>query len=121
MIIRYCNKTQSTTFESRSFAPMQSSGQQPKEKIERENAEVESIKEQGASPLYEFPADQQGMVYPPPPSYYQNMQIPAAHATLPFQSGTSGSQTQLNMMDVPVSSSAPTRYPEMQPQIKKSY
>jgi len=41
---------------------MQSSGQQPKEKIERENAEVEDIKGQASSPLYEFPADQQGMV-----------------------------------------------------------
>ena len=67
---------------------MQSSGQQPKEKIEPENAGVEDVKEQASSPLYEFPADQQGMVYPPPPSYYQNMQIPRSGAALPLQLGT---------------------------------
>jgi hypothetical protein len=100
---------------------MQSSDQQPKEKIERENAEVEETQEQAASPLYEFPADQQGMVYPPPPSYYQNMQIPVAPTPLPFQSGISGSQAQPNMVNVPVPPSVPTRYPEMQPPIKKSY
>ena len=97
---------------------MQSPGQQPKEKIERENAEVEDIKEQAASPLYEFPADQQGMVYPPPPSYYQNMQIPVERAALPLQPGM---QTQLNKVDTQVPPHAPTRYPEMQPPIKKSY
>lgn len=100
---------------------MQSSDQQPKEKIERENVEVEDSKDQAASPLYEFPAEPQGMVYPPPPSYYQNMQIPATPAALPFQAGMPGSQAQLNMVDVPVPPSVPTRYPEMQPQIKKSY
>src|SRR5436305_9347131 len=110
---------------------MQSSDQQPEEKIERENAEVEDTKEQAASPLYEFPADQQGMVYPPPPSYYQNMQIPAGptalplqagtQTSLPFQASTLGSQAQLNMVDVQGQPSAPPRYPEMQPPIKKSY
>jgi len=109
---------------------MQSSGQQPKEKIERENAEVEDIKGQASSPLYEFPADQQGMVYPPPPSYYQNMQIPAERAalplqpgntSLPFQSSTPGSQVQLNQKDVQVPPYPPTHYPGMQPPIKKSY
>jgi len=97
---------------------MQSSGQQPKENIERENAEVEDIKEQAASPLYEFSADQQGMVYPPPPSYYQNMQFPAERAALPLQPGL---QTQLNKVDTQVPPYVPTRYPEMQPPIKKSY
>jgi hypothetical protein len=100
---------------------MQSSDQQPKEKIERENAEVEYSKERAASPLYEFPADQQGMVYPPPPSYYQNMQIPGVHAELPLQPGTPGSQAQLDMVDAQVPPYAPNRYPEMQPPIKKSY
>ena len=109
---------------------MQSSGQQPKEKIERENAEVEDIKGQASSPLYEFPADQQGMVYPPPPSYYQNMQIPAERAalplqpgntSLPYQSSTPGSQAQLNQKDVQVPPYPPTHYPGMQPPIKKSY
>jgi hypothetical protein len=98
---------------------MQSSGQQPKEKIERENAEVEGTKEQAALPLYEFPADQQGMVYPPPPSYYQNMQISAERPAL--QPGIPGTQAQLNMMGVQAPPSAPTRYPEMQTPIKKSY
>src|SRR6266480_5926506 len=131
MIIRYCNKTQSTAFDSRSFAPMQSSGQQPKEKIERENAEVEDIKEQASSPLYEFPADQQGMVYPPSPSYYQNMQIPVERTalplqpgiqtSLPFQSSIPGSQAQLNQMDVQVPTYSQTQYPGMQPPVKKSY
>ena len=100
---------------------MQSSGQQPQEKMEHENVEVEDSKDQAASPLYEFPADQPGMVYPPPPSYYQHMHIPETRAALPFQTDTAGSQALLNTVDVPVSPSGPTRYPEMQPQIKKSY
>ena len=40
---------------------MQSSGQQPQEKMERENVEVEDSKDQAALPLYEFPADQPGI------------------------------------------------------------
>jgi hypothetical protein len=94
---------------------MQSPGQQPKEKMERENTEVEDAKDQAASPLYEFPADQQGIIYPPPPSYYQNMQIPPTRATLP-----PSSQAQFNKVDVHVPASAPTRYPEMHGPIKKS-
>ena len=110
---------------------MQSSGQQPTEKIEHENAVVEDIKEQASSPLYEFPADQQGMIYPPPPSYYQNMQTPpvrtalplqpGANTSLPFQSSTPGSQAQLNPMGVQVPPYPPTYYPGMQPPVKKSY
>lgn len=110
---------------------MQSSGQQPTEKIEHENAVVEDIKEQASSPLYEFPADQQGMIYPPPPSYYQNMQTPpvrtalplqpGANTSLPFQSSTPGSQAQLNPMGVQVAPYPPTYYPGMQPPEKKSY
>lgn len=100
---------------------MQSSGQQPNEKIERKNAEFEDAKEQAASPLYEFPADQQGMVYPPPPSYYQNMQIPEVQAALPFQPGTPGSQAQLNRVDVPAPPHEPIRYPGKQAPVKKSY
>jgi hypothetical protein len=110
---------------------MQSSGQQPNGNRERENAEVEDIKEQASSPLYEFPADQQGMVYPPPPSYYQNMQIPEVrtalplqpgiHTSLPFQSSVPGSQAQLNQMDVQVPPYSQTQYPGMQPPVKKSY
>jgi hypothetical protein len=110
---------------------MQSSGQQPTEKIEHENAVVEDIKEQASSPLYEFPADQQGMIYPPPPSYYQNMQTPpvrtalplqpGANTSLPFQTSTPGSQAQLNPMGVQVAPYPPTYYPGMQPPVKKSY
>ena len=110
---------------------MQSSGQQPTEKIEHEHAVVEDIKQQASSPLYEFPADQQGMIYPPPPSYYQNMQTPpvrtalplqpGANTSLPFQSSTPGSQAQLNPMGVQVPLYPPPYYPEMQPPVKKSY
>ncbi len=110
---------------------MQSSGQQPKEKIEHENAGVEGIKEKASSPLYEFPADQQGMIYPPPPSYYQNMQTPpvptalplqpGVNTALPFQSPTPGSQAQLNPMGVQVPPYPPAYYPGMQPPVKKSY
>jgi len=110
---------------------MQSSGQQPTEKIEHEHAVVEDIKQQASSPLYEFPADQQGMIYPPPPSYYQNMQTPPvrtalplqprANTSLPFQSSTPSSQAQLNPMDVQVAPYPPTYYPGMQPPVKKSY
>ena len=110
---------------------MQSSGQQPTEKIEHENAGVEDTKEQASSPLYEFPADQQAMIYPPPPSYYQNMQIPAvrtalplqpgANTSLPFQSSTPGSQAQLSPTGMQVLSNPPTYYPGIQPPVKKSY
>jgi hypothetical protein len=100
---------------------MQSSGQQPQEKMEPENVEVEDSKDQAASPLYEFPADQPGMVYPPPPSYYQTMHIAETRAAFPFQTGTPAPPASLNTVDVPISPSSPTRYPEMQPQIKKSY
>ena len=100
---------------------MQSSGQQPQEKTERENVEVEDSKDQAALPLYEFPAEQPGMVYPPPPSYYQNMNIPETRAALLYQTGTSTSQAPLNTVGVPVAPSGPTRYPETQPQIKKSH
>jgi hypothetical protein len=110
---------------------MQSSGQQPTEKIVHENAGVEDTKEQASSPLYEFPADQQAMIYPPPPSYYQNMQIPPVRTALPlqpgantsppFQSSTPGSQAQLSPTGVQVPSYPPTYYPGIQPPVKKSY
>lgn len=99
---------------------MESPGQQPKEDIERENVEVEDSKDQAALPLYEFPAEPQGMVYPPPPSYYQNMQIPETRAAFAFQPGTTVSQTQLDVRVAPVGPSGPTHAPEMQPQLKKS-
>lgn len=99
---------------------MQSSDQQPQEKIERENVEVEDPKDQAASPLYEFPAETQGMMYPPPPSYYQNMQILETRDALPFQPGTPGLQAQRNMVEAPVLPPGPMHYPEMQPHIKKS-
>jgi hypothetical protein len=105
---------------------MQSSGQQPTENVEHENAE--NIKEQASSPLYEFPADQQGMIYPPPPSYYQNMQTPPVRTALPLQPGalpyqstTPGSQAQLNQAGAQVPPYPPPYYPGMQPPVKKSY
>jgi hypothetical protein len=108
---------------------MQPSDQQPKENIGHHNEGVEDVHEQASSPLYEFPAEssllqaapmdqrdellkqpaeesiQQGLIYPPPPAYYQNMQIPPvrpalplppdANAPLPFHSSLPGSQAQL--------------------------
>jgi hypothetical protein len=110
---------------------MQSSGQQPKEKIEHENAEFEDVQAQASSPLYEFPPDQQGIAYPPPPSYYQNMQtlpertaLPVqsgAQTSLPFQSSTFDSPAQLNATEVHVPPYPPTYYPGVQPPVKKSY
>ncbi len=97
---------------------MQSSGQQPSEKIEHENTGVEDTKEHASSPLYEFPADQQAMIYPPPPSYYQNMQIPPVRTALPLPPG---SQAQLSPTGVQVPSYPPTYYPGVQPPVKKSY
>lgn len=99
---------------------MQSSGQQPQEKVERENVEVEDTQNQAATPLYEFPADPQGMVYPPPPSYYQNMEIPTLRAPLPPQPGSPGSPPLLNTVGTQTPPFAPVRYPERQPTIKKS-
>ena len=93
---------------------MQSSGQQPKEKIERENAEVEGTKEQAALPLYEFPADQQGWFIRHHLPIIRNMQIPIERAALPLQPGIPGTQAQLNMMGVQAPPSTPMRYPEMQ-------
>jgi hypothetical protein len=110
---------------------MQSSGQQPTEKIEYENAEVEDTKEQALSPLYEFPADQQAMIYPPPPSYYQDMQIPPVRTALPLQSGANTSlpiqssipdlQSQFSPTGVQAPSYPATHYPGIQPPVKKSY
>jgi hypothetical protein len=110
---------------------MQSSGQQPKEKIEHENAGFEDIQEQASAPLYEFPPDQQGIAYPPSPSYYQNMQTlpertafpiqPGPNTSQSFQSSPSGSQAQFKPTDVQVPPYPPTYYPGMQPPVKKSY
>jgi len=99
---------------------MQSSGQQPQDKFERENAKIESTQDQEATPLYEFPADYQGVAYPPPPSYYQNMEIPTIRSPLPAQSGTPGSQLLLNTIGTQAPPSAPVPYPETQTRIKKS-
>jgi hypothetical protein len=88
---------------------MQSSSQQPTGEPEQERNEIG----QASSPFYEFPADstlpqdapqpaqaaqqnpgipgldqppvEHGLVYPPPPSFYQNMQVPPVHPALPAQ------------------------------------
>ncbi len=99
---------------------MQFSGQQPEEEIGRGDAEVESTQDQAATPLYEFPADYQGMVYPPPPTYYQNMQIPTVPAPLPPQPGTLISQPPFSTVDTQAPPSIPVRYPPTQAMIKKS-
>ncbi len=134
---------------------MQSSGQQPSEKIGQHNGGVEDVKEQASSPLYEFPADnyllqdtplaqrddmlkqpseeliQQGLIYPPPPAYYQNMQTPPVRPALPLQPGANtsltfhsslpGSQAQLYPPGVQVPPYPPAQFPGMQPPPKKSY
>jgi hypothetical protein len=99
---------------------MQSSGQQPQEKIERENAEVEDTKDQAATPLYEFPADYQGMVYPPPPSYYQNMEIPTDRAPLPPRPDIPDTSLRPQTVAMQAPPFAPVRYPGAQTPIKKS-
>ncbi len=86
---------------------MQSSSQQPTGEPEQERNEIG----QASSRFYEFPADstlpqdapqpaqaaqqnpgipdldqppvEHGLVYPPPPSFYQNMQAPPVHPALP--------------------------------------
>ena len=134
---------------------MQPSDQQPKENIGHHNEGVEDVHEQASSPLYEFPADssllqatpmdqrdellkqpaeesiQQGLIYPPPPAYYQNRQIPpvrpalplppGANAPLPFHSSLPGSQAQLYPAGVYVPPYPPAQFPGMQPPAKKSY
>lgn len=134
---------------------MQSSGQQPAENIGQQNEGVEDVNEQASSPLYEFPADtslpqdtplaqrddmlkqpseeliQQGLIYPPPPAYYQNMQTPPIRPALPLQPGTNtsltfhsslpGSQAPLYPTGIQVPPYLPAQIPGMQPPAKKSY
>ena len=99
---------------------MQSSGQQPQENRELEKVEVEDTKDQAVAPLYEFPADYQGMAYPPPPSYYQNMEVPSERAPLPLQPGMPGASSMPQPMAMQAPPFAPVRYPERQATIKKS-
>ncbi len=99
---------------------MQSSGQQPQEKIGRENVEVEVTKDQAATPLYEFPADYPGMVYPPPPSYYQNMEIPTKRAPLPPRPDLTGASSKPQTVAMQAPPFAPVRYQKTQKPIKKS-
>lgn len=99
---------------------MQSSGQQPQEKIERENVEDEDTKDQAATPLYEFPADYQGLVYPPPPSYYQNMEIPTERAPLPPRPDIPDTSSRPHAVTMQAPPFTPVRYPGPQTPIKKS-
>ena len=96
---------------------MQFSSQQPTGEPEQERDETG----QASSPFYEFPADstlpqdapqpaqaaqqnpeipdrdqppvEPGLVYPPPPSYYQNMQVPPGPPALPSQPGANAPGT----------------------------
>lgn len=58
---------------------MESPDQQPKE---------ENLKERAEEIGQQFSDEdiQRGLVYPPPPSYYQNMQVPTEHPPLPLPS-----------------------------------
>jgi hypothetical protein len=133
---------------------MQSSDQQPPEEMGQENGGDGNETESASSPLYEFPADtslapqvtyqshgddglkkpsdesiQQGLVYPPPPSYYQNMQMPLVRPALPSQPGTNASPTfhppgppaPHYPARVPLPPYPPAQFPEMQPPAKRSY
>ncbi len=73
----------------------------------------------------------QGLVYPPPPSYYQNMQMPTvrpalpaqsvANATLTYNSIAPGSQARLYPTGVQVPPYPPSQFPGVQPPAKRSY
>jgi hypothetical protein len=84
--------------------------------------------------LIEQPSEeaiQQGLVYPPPPSYYQSMQMPTERAALPaqpvanapltFNSPAPGSQVRYYPPGVQVSPYSPQQFPGVQPPAKKSY
>jgi hypothetical protein len=74
---------------------------------------------------------QQGLVYPPPPSYYQNLQTPPARPALPSQPGANasltfyppapGSQIQPYPTVVQAPPFPPAQFPGMQPPAKRSY
>lgn len=74
---------------------------------------------------------QQGLVYPPPPSYYQNMQTPPVRPVLPSQLGANasitflspapGQQTQPYPTGVQAPPFPPAQFPGMQPPAKRSY
>src|SRR5574340_1263862 len=99
---------------------MQSSGQQPQENRERQNVEVEDARNQAVTPLYEFPTDYQGMVYPPPPSYYQNMEVPTERAPLPPGTHMPGAVAAPQTATMQAPPFAPVHYPQSQAPIKKS-
>jgi hypothetical protein len=71
---------------------------------------------------------QQGLVYPPPPSFYQNMQVPQAHPPLPLQPGPNvpftyqsmGPQGQFYPPGVQVPPFPPVQFPGPQPPVKRS-
>jgi hypothetical protein len=73
---------------------------------------------------------QQGLVYPPPPSFYQNLQVPLARPPLPSQPGTfapvtfpfpaAGPQAQFYPAGVQVPPFPPAQYPGVQPPVKRS-
>jgi hypothetical protein len=74
-------------------------------------------------------AIQQGLVYPPPPSFYQNMQVPFARPPLPLQPGPNAPftydstepQGQLYPPRVQVPPFPPAQFPGPQPPVKRSH
>lgn len=77
---------------------------------------------------------QQGLVYPPPPSFYQNLQVPLARPPLPSQPGAfapvtfpspvAGPQAQFYPASVQIPPFPPAQYPGVQPPqqpAKRSY
>jgi hypothetical protein len=58
---------------------------------------------------------QQGLIYPPPPAYYQNLQMPPVRPALP------GSQAQLYPAGVQIPPYPNTQFPGMQQPAKKSH
>lgn len=71
---------------------------------------------------------QQGLVYPPPPSFYQNMQVPLVRPPLPLQAGQNvpftphhtESQGQFYPPDVQVPPFQPAQFPGPPPPVKRS-
>ncbi|HJT56762.1 MAG TPA: hypothetical protein VJ761_09720 [Ktedonobacteraceae bacterium] len=140
---------------------MQSFNQQPEEENKpRAVQDVEDNSEMESPPLYEFPADvpqsapesseladkepvqppsdediRRGLVYPPPPSYYQNMQVPPERPPLSqarvangqplYSQNNFASAPQLypGSMQMPGTQAppfSPPSFPGAQPPVKKS-
>jgi flagellar basal body-associated protein FliL len=87
---------------------MQPSDQQPPSTNESASSSIDSELEklpEEPQPLYEFPPASDSFVYPPPPSYYQNMPNPGELPPLPAK--TAQEQATLNQPMSPQSRSEP--------------